>query len=137
VFALSSLLGLSYAYPAPSTIEPLVVSANVSIDTGSFFPPPGAPCFPALGFQTPPNVPNHLNGWWCDPVTEHAFLGFSYEVTACTLRLTISAPDYINSNTISLSGQNISTLRKEFADIRYHFNSRYIRLYGVCDNDGF
>lgn len=40
-------------------------------------------CFPALGFETPSSVPDSLDGWWCDPATEYAFLGFSYEVTAC------------------------------------------------------
>lgn len=40
-------------------------------------------CFPALGFATPSSPPASTNGWWCDPVNEYAFLGFSYEVTAC------------------------------------------------------
>ncbi len=40
-------------------------------------------CFPALGFNPPANVPNSLDGWWCDDKTEYAFLGFSYEVSAC------------------------------------------------------
>lgn len=42
-----------------------------------------ASCFPALRFKTPSHVPNSLNHWWCDPDTEYAFVGFSYEVTAC------------------------------------------------------
>ena len=42
-----------------------------------------ASCFPALGFQMPSSTPSSLDGWWCDPKTEYAFLGFSYEVTAC------------------------------------------------------
>lgn len=46
---------------------------------------PGESCFPALGFQTPEDVPQDTVGWWCDPATEYAFLGFSYEITACTL----------------------------------------------------
>jgi len=48
--------------------------------------------------------------------TEYAFMGFSYEVNAC---------------------QSPSQLNAEFADIRNNFNSRYVRLYGGCDNDGF
>ncbi|TBU41684.1 glycoside hydrolase superfamily [Dichomitus squalens] len=73
-------------------------------------------CFPALGFKTPADVPDSLDGWWCDDKTEYAFLGFSYEVSAC---------------------QSPSTLDKDFANIRNNFNGRYIRLYGACDNKGF
>ena len=40
-------------------------------------------CFPALDFQMPDSVPSSLDNWWCDPSTEYAFMGFSYEVTAC------------------------------------------------------
>ena len=35
------------------------------------------------------------------------------------------------------SGQSRSQLNAEFADIRYNFNGRYVRLYGFCDNEGF
>ncbi|KAH9992665.1 glycoside hydrolase superfamily [Russula vinacea] len=64
----------------------------------------------------PSDVPNSAEGWWCDPATEYAFVGFSYEVTAC---------------------QSLQELKKEFADIRNRFHSRYVRLYGACDRDGF
>lgn len=42
-------------------------------------------CFPALGFEMPSEVPpdSKFSSWWCDPVNEYAFVGFSYEVTAC------------------------------------------------------
>ena len=42
-------------------------------------------CFPALGFQMPSKTPDHsyLKQWWCDDKTEYAFMGFSYEVSAC------------------------------------------------------
>jgi len=42
-------------------------------------------CFPALGFQMPSEVPpdSDFSSWWCDPEDEYAFVGFSYEVTAC------------------------------------------------------
>ncbi|KAH9002064.1 glycoside hydrolase family 17 protein [Lactarius hatsudake] len=73
-------------------------------------------CFPALGFTTPSDVPASTDGWWCDPVNEYAFLGFSYEVSAC---------------------QSLSQLQREFADIRNNFNGRYVRLYGACDREGF
>lgn len=73
-------------------------------------------CFPALGFTMPSDVPASTVGWWCDPVNEYAFLGFSYEVSAC---------------------QSLSQLQREFADIRNNFNGRYVRLYGGCDREGF
>jgi hypothetical protein len=46
-------------------------------------------CFPAIGFKMPASVDeiNHATGamadWWCNYNTEYAFMGFSYEVTAC------------------------------------------------------
>lgn len=43
----------------------------------------GASCFPAIGFQMPSAVPQDNTNWWCNPNTEYAFLGFSYEVTEC------------------------------------------------------
>ncbi|KAH8108086.1 glycoside hydrolase superfamily [Cristinia sonorae] len=64
----------------------------------------------------PSSVPKTLTDWWCDASTEYAFLGFSYEVTAC---------------------QSRDQLHREFADIRQNFNSRYVRLYGFCDRKGF
>ncbi|PFH45760.1 glycoside hydrolase family 17 protein [Amanita thiersii Skay4041] len=75
-------------------------------------------CFPALNFRMPANIPpdSALTHWWCDPATEHAFLGFSYEVTAC---------------------HSLDQLRAAFHDIRNHFRSRYVRLRGACDRDGF
>jgi hypothetical protein len=44
-----------------------------------------ASCFPAYGFQMPSQVPNSMDGWWCNPADEYAFLGFSYEITLCEL----------------------------------------------------
>lgn len=73
-------------------------------------------CFPALNFQKPFEPPKDNTNWWCDPSTEYAFVGFSYEVTAC---------------------QSRAQLNREFADIRQNFKSRYVRLYGACDNEGF
>ncbi|KAH9481874.1 hypothetical protein JR316_0006404 [Psilocybe cubensis] len=73
-------------------------------------------CFPAIGFTMPQSVPSSLTNWWCDHSTEYAFVGFSYEVTAC---------------------QSLSTLTKEFKDIRNTFNGRYVRIYSACDREGF
>ncbi|KAF8135784.1 glycoside hydrolase family 17 protein [Boletus edulis] len=64
----------------------------------------------------PSSLPDSLDNWWCSTDTEYAFLGFSYEITAC---------------------QSPSQLDADFADIRNNFNGRYVRLYGFCDNDGF
>ncbi len=51
-------------------------SCQVPMDTNT-------PCFPALGFNMPSDVPASTDGWWCNPSDEYAFLGFSYEVTSC------------------------------------------------------
>ncbi|KAL1682820.1 glycoside hydrolase superfamily [Schizophyllum commune] len=64
----------------------------------------------------PDNVPNTTDGWWCDYADEYAFVGFSYEVTAC---------------------QSLARLTREFKDIRTRFNGRYVRLYGACDRENF
>jgi hypothetical protein len=42
-----------------------------------------ASCFPALGFNMPSSIPDSLDGWWCNMADEYAFVGFSYEITAC------------------------------------------------------
>ncbi|KAF8963154.1 glycoside hydrolase superfamily [Flammula alnicola] len=64
----------------------------------------------------PSSVPSSTTNWWCNYDTEYAFVGFSYEVTAC---------------------QSLDTLREEFLDIRKTFKGRYVRLYGACDKEGF
>ncbi|KAI0745414.1 glycoside hydrolase superfamily [Earliella scabrosa] len=64
----------------------------------------------------PGQVPEDESGWWCDPASEYAFLGFSYEVTAC---------------------QGPKQLKTEFTNIRNKYKGRYIRLYGVCDKKGY
>ncbi|PBK65487.1 hypothetical protein ARMSODRAFT_891754 [Armillaria solidipes] len=64
----------------------------------------------------PATLPSTTNNWWCDMKTEYAFVGFSYEVTAC---------------------QDLNQLQREFTDIRRRFKGRYIRMYGACDRIGF
>lgn len=49
-----------------------------------------ASCFPAIGFQMPEDVPLDTAGWWCEPDTEYAFLGFSYEVRRRERRIIVS-----------------------------------------------
>ncbi|KAF9007459.1 glycoside hydrolase superfamily [Cyathus striatus] len=79
-------------------------------------PEPASECFPGVGFNMPSSPPGSLNNWWCNPNTEYAFMGFSYEVTSC---------------------QSKSQLIREFRDIRQRFDGRYVRIYGACDRSGF
>lgn len=122
---LSAVLAFASPFPPDSRVHHNATSdssqSNVpAVPVPSSVPPPssgaGTHCFPAIGFRTPSQVPESTQGWWCDPAAEYAFLGFSYEVSAC---------------------QSRSQLQKEFADIRNTFHSRYVRLYGACDRDGF
>ncbi|KAI0051806.1 glycoside hydrolase family 17 protein [Auriscalpium vulgare] len=106
------LLGIVHAcaLPSPASHPSALQEASVALsaDAGT--------CFPAVGYNTPSSVPSSLTNWWCDPENEYAFMGFSYEVTAC---------------------QSLSQLQREFADMRNTFNSRFVRLYGSCDRKGF
>ncbi|KAI9509735.1 glycoside hydrolase superfamily [Russula earlei] len=95
------------------------VAVTPAVPASTYLPTtnnPSSSCFPAIGFKKPSHVPNSIEGWWCDPSTEYAFVGFSYEITAC---------------------QSLFQLQEEFADIRNTFHSRYVRLYGACDRHGF
>lgn len=91
-------------------------SSGVKGTTGSGTTTTSSGCFPALGFKMPSSTPDSTDGWWCNPKTEYAFVGFSYEVSAC---------------------QSKSDLTAQFKDIRNRFNGRYVRLYGACDRNGF
>ncbi|KAF8333886.1 glycoside hydrolase superfamily [Amanita rubescens] len=62
------------------------------------------------------SLPESVKDWWCDQRNEYAFLGFSYEVTACEF---------------------LQQLRSDFQNIRNRFHGRYVRLYGACDQNGF
>ena len=92
-------------------------------------------CFPAPSFNMPKSfLPESIDDWWCDQRTEYAFLGFSYEVTACELcpyRLC-----GLDSFWTRL-GQSLPQLRSDFQNIRNRFHGRYVRLYGACDQNGF
>jgi len=111
--------------------SPLVTPAVNNLKSASV---PLPHCFPALGFKKPSNVPSSVEGWWCDPATEYAFVGFSYEVTACgCILFTKIVPRQLTR----CAGQTPYQLQKEFADIRNRFHSRYVRLYGACDREGF
>lgn len=102
--------------PIPSTTD-----SDDCSDESSAFPSvktssSNQSCFPALDFNMPSNVPDSLDGWWCSPTDEYAFLGFSYEISAC---------------------QSQSQLIKEFKDARKTFDARYVRLYGACDDTNY
>ncbi|KAI0695961.1 glycoside hydrolase superfamily [Cerioporus squamosus] len=113
--AVLALSGLAQAAPLENGVQP----HDFGQDLAPLLSPAAKPaplCFPSLGFVMPAVPPSDNTNWWCDPATEYAFVGFSYEVTAC---------------------QSRAQLQKEFKDIRNHFQSRYVRLYGACDRDGF
>ena len=94
-------------------------------------PTVAADCFPGLGFEMPDNVPNTTEGWWCDYADEYAFVGFSYEVTACEC-----SARFPQDCAHPSPGQSLARLTREFKDIRTRFNGRYVRLYGAwCVGD--
>jgi len=111
--------------------SPLVAPA---VNKYASSPHPHSSCFPALGFKKPSNVPSSVEGWWCDPATEYAFVGFSYEVSDCEC---IPFDMIVPRQQTRCTGQTPYQLQKEFADIRNRFHSRYVRLYGACDREGF
>ncbi|KAJ3516518.1 hypothetical protein NLJ89_g1076 [Agrocybe chaxingu] len=113
VFSRMLLPIVAHPYTATRTVT-IQDLADRKVQSAAAGTPPD--CFPALGFTMPTAVPSSTNNWWCNYDTEYAFMGFSYEVTAC---------------------QSLTQLRKEFLDIRQTFNGRYIRLYGACDRKGF
>ena len=100
-------------------------------------PPLPTNCFPAVGFNTSSEVPASLDGWWCDPVDEFGFLGFSYEITLCEHPHVSFHPLGLRIALLVRSGPSLTQLQTDFANIRNTFNSRYVRLYGACQNDGF
>ncbi len=69
------------------------------------------PCFPALDFKAPSHLPKGLDHWWCDPKTEYAFVGFSYEVTACEVSRYRTSPysHYLPQVKLGLNWIKIST----------------------------
>jgi hypothetical protein len=81
---LAAVLVLASPFPLDLHVAP---NGSVLVPPAAAAPVPhpgsGPNCYPAIGFKTPSEVPNSTAGWWCDPTTEYAFLGFSYEVTAC------------------------------------------------------
>jgi hypothetical protein len=123
-----SLLGLTSAASVPLNFS----NGGYEVESTT-----ASNCFPALGFKMPSEVPQNsqFSSWWCKPENEHAFMGFSYEVTACERLVNVLV--FRSALLIVSEGQSKSQLISEFKDIRSHFNSRYVRLYGACDRDGF
>lgn len=131
VLTLWAIAALSYTVTSALPSNSSQDQAEVSDILG----PDATNCFPALGFKMPSSTPPDfaLAQWWCNPNTEYAFVGFSYEVTACMCPLNSGQCLHL----IQSTGQSPDQLKKEFKDIRNHFNSRYVRLYGACDRKGF
>lgn len=65
----------SSAKASPTTVSTTSNSTSSGNSTGLKFP--------QLGFKMPSEVPSTLDGWWADPSEEYAFVGFSYEISAC------------------------------------------------------
>ena len=65
------------ASQAAKSERQVAIQTNTNV-TGAF-----PNCFPALGFRMPKHLPSTVDRWWCPYETEYAFVGFSYEVTAC------------------------------------------------------
>lgn len=107
---------LCASQPENDAAAPAVLSSVLEVGALAVAADCQRSCFPALNFTMPTQVPSSLDGWWCSMDCEHAFLGFSYEVTGC---------------------QSLSQLNADFADMRKNFNARYVRLYGGCDQSGF
>ena len=79
--------------------------------------PPPLPnnCFPAVGFNTPSDVPASTDGWWCNLDDEFGFLGFSYEVTSCELPdVSISSFQFINPPFFFLIRPDFDTTTNRF-----------------------
>lgn len=53
-----------------------------------------------------------------------------FQLVRCSSRLVVYQANY-------MQGQSLDQLTREFQDIRQRFNSRYVRLYGACDREGF
>ena len=115
---------------------PLVDSVVDIVNGTAVVSPSRSSCFPALGFNMPNTVPKDTTGWWCDTSDEYAFVGFSYEVTACTSAHLLMHRQTLITHLL-ISGQSRQTLKNHFKDIRQNFQGRYVRLYGACDRPGF
>lgn len=66
---------------APPAANATAASSSAAAAASSA--PANTGCFPSANFKMPANPPANTDNWWCDLDTEYAFVGFSYEVTAC------------------------------------------------------
>ena len=94
-------------------------------------------CFPAVGFNMPDETPTDLTDWWCNTDTEYAFVGFSYDISLCEFFTRSIIFIYMTLTGISFSGPRLRQLKTDFTNMRKTFNTRYVRLYGACDNEEF
>lgn len=127
-----TLLATAVALVAAAPLVDELADAVVADSTSS-----SSSCFPALDFNVPSKVPKNTTGWWCDPSTEYAFLGFSYEVTACTyitrtskneimlkcdsrkvkvlINLTKSSATFVSTSRADTSGYTDSVITPDFS----------------------
>lgn len=84
LYTLFTLAALGQSFTLAHPMEP-TRTIQVEARRPAANPPPN--CFPALGFTMPSTVPTSLTNWWCAYNTEYAFVGISYEVTACMFSL--------------------------------------------------
>ena len=61
----------------------------------------------------------------------------SLDLAMKSLLVRLFSSTNLTRNCTPPAGQSLQQLKKEFGDIRNTFNSRYVRLYGVCDREGF
>lgn len=92
-----ALSAFAYAVPLDKSVQSHNFKASTTIADGNpTTDAKAAPfCFPSLGFIPPLVLPSDNTNWWCDPTTEYAFLGFSYEVTACELLRGLAASCFL------------------------------------------
>ena len=114
LFLVSTLLwllqvGCVVSLPASQSLPGIIIheepAANQSLAATS--------CYPGLGFAKPAKnaLPKDNSGWWCNPSDEYAFLGFSYEVTACKSVPVSPAVDCIYSGRVFRSEPHAAETR--------------------------
>lgn len=80
--------GLDFGKTSVQVTSPYSSTSTGKLIVGpeALYPVAHTSCYPAIGFQPPDekDLPYDTSDWWCPADEEYAFVGFSYEVTACT-----------------------------------------------------
>jgi hypothetical protein len=74
-------------------------------------------CFPSSASSTPASLEGQLpslQNWWCPQQEEYAFLGFTYDISACPTQ---------------------EQLVDDFSRMRRDYDARYVRVVGACDEN--